>query len=125
MSLAIITGASSGIGAEFAKQLKGIGVDEFWFVARREETVVEAIFKKRAAVIPIPVVNKHIYPMVSRCIYLHTHKNLDGALEFWTKMGFVVVLDAGDELETVHMDKQIRELEMNPLAQDFKYAVKL
>ena len=58
-------------------------------------------------------------------IYLHTHKNLDGALEFWTKMGFVVVLDAGDELETVHMDKQIRELEMNPLAQDFKYAVKL
>ena len=37
MSLAIITGASSGIGAEFAKQLKGIGVDEFWFVARREE----------------------------------------------------------------------------------------
>ena len=58
-------------------------------------------------------------------IYLHTHKNLDGALEFWTKMGFVVVLDADDELETVHMDKQIRELEMNPLAQDFKYAVKL
>lgn len=58
-------------------------------------------------------------------IYLHTHKNLDGALEFWTKMGFVVVLDANDELETVHMDKHIRELEMNPLAQDFKYAVKL
>lgn len=58
-------------------------------------------------------------------IYLHTHKNLDGAMEFWMKMGFVVTLDTGDELETVHMDKQIRELEMNPLAQDFKYAVKL
>ena len=58
-------------------------------------------------------------------IYLHTHKNLDGAIEFWTKMGFVVALDANDELETVHMDKQIRELEMDPLAQDFKYAVKL
>lgn len=58
-------------------------------------------------------------------IYLHTHKTLDGALEFWTKMGFVVALDAEDELETVHMDKQIRELEMNPLAQDFRYAVKL
>lgn len=37
MSLAIITGASSGIGAEFARQLKGRGVDEFWFVARRRE----------------------------------------------------------------------------------------
>ena len=58
-------------------------------------------------------------------IYLHTHKNLDGAIEFWTKMGFVVALDANDELETVHMDKQIRELGMDPLAQDFKYAVKL
>ena len=58
-------------------------------------------------------------------IYLHTHKTLDGAIEFWTKMGFVVALDANDELETVHMDKQIRELEINPLAQDFRYAVKL
>ncbi len=58
-------------------------------------------------------------------IYLHTHKTLDGAIEFWTKMGFVVVLDANDELATVHMDKQIRELEINPLAQDFRYAVKL
>ncbi|MBR4446852.1 GNAT family N-acetyltransferase [Methanobrevibacter sp.] len=58
-------------------------------------------------------------------IYLHTHKNLDGAIEFWTKMGFVVRIDSGDELQTVHMDKQIRELEINPLAADFRYAVEL
>lgn len=58
-------------------------------------------------------------------IYLHTHKNLNGALEFWTKMGFVVVLDANDELETVHMDKNIRGLEINPAVNDFRYAVKL
>lgn len=38
MSIAIITGASSGIGAEFARQLKAMaGVEEFWFVARRTE----------------------------------------------------------------------------------------
>ncbi|HBJ19512.1 MAG TPA: short-chain dehydrogenase, partial [Clostridiales bacterium] len=38
MSVAIITGASSGIGREFARQLKEIpGVDEFWFVARRTD----------------------------------------------------------------------------------------
>lgn len=58
-------------------------------------------------------------------IYLHTHKNLDGALKFWTKMGFIVALDSNDELETVHMDKQIHELEINPQSIDFSYAVKL
>ena len=58
-------------------------------------------------------------------IYLHTHKTLDGALEFWTKMGFVVVLDANDELETVHMDKKIQGLKIDSIVNDFKYAVKL
>lgn len=38
MSVAIITGASSGIGREFAKQIKEkLLVDEFWFIARRAE----------------------------------------------------------------------------------------
>lgn len=58
-------------------------------------------------------------------IYLHTHKTLDGALEFWTKMGFIVSLDANDELETVHMDKRIQRLKIDFLANDFRYAVKL
>ena len=58
-------------------------------------------------------------------IYLHTHKTLPGALEFWTKMGFVVALDSNDELETVHMDKQIHELKINLQSHDFKHAVKL
>lgn len=38
MSVAIITGASGGIGSEFARQLAGLGIiDEFWFVARSED----------------------------------------------------------------------------------------
>ena len=37
MSLAIVTGASSGIGAELARGLVSRGVDEFWLVARRRE----------------------------------------------------------------------------------------
>ena len=41
MSIAIITGASSGMGAEFARQLKlQWGVNDFWFVARREEKML-------------------------------------------------------------------------------------
>ena len=56
-------------------------------------------------------------------IYLHTHKTLPGAIEYWTKMGFVVVLDSDDELETVHMDKEIRTMELDNYASVFKYAV--
>ena len=38
MSVAIITGASSGIGREFAKQMKEkLAVEEFWFIARRAD----------------------------------------------------------------------------------------
>ena len=40
MSIAIITGASSGIGAEFAKGYAG-RVDELWLVARREDKMIE------------------------------------------------------------------------------------
>ena len=58
-------------------------------------------------------------------IYLHTHKTLPGALKFWTKMGFVVALDADDELETVHMDKKIQSLNIDALASDFKFAIEL
>ena len=58
-------------------------------------------------------------------IYLHTHKTLPGAIEFWTKMGFIVSLDANDELETVHMDKKIHHLQINHSANDFRHAVKL
>ena len=58
-------------------------------------------------------------------IYLHTHKNLDGALKYWIKMGFVVVLDTNDELETVHMDKKIRGLEIDSPAIEYRHAVKL
>ena len=38
MSVAIITGASGGIGSEFARQISRLdGVDELWFVARNED----------------------------------------------------------------------------------------
>ena len=42
MSIAIVTGASSGIGREFVRQLnKTLGIEEFWLVARRVEPMEE------------------------------------------------------------------------------------
>lgn len=43
MNVVIITGASSGIGREFALQLDAglYTVDEFWLIARREERLEE------------------------------------------------------------------------------------
>ncbi len=50
MSVALITGASSGIGMEFAQQLaQAQEVDEFWLVARRKDRL-EAL----AASLPVP-----------------------------------------------------------------------
>ena len=40
-------------------------------------------------------------------IYLHTHKDLCGALQFWKKMGFEITWDTNNELQTVHMEKKL------------------
>ena len=56
-------------------------------------------------------------------IYLHTHKTSPGALEFWTKMGFIVALDACNDLQTVHMDKDIRKMDISPAMSSFSYAI--
>lgn len=41
MKIAVITGASSGLGREFAKQIEAFGTcDELWIVARREDRLV-------------------------------------------------------------------------------------
>ncbi len=40
MSIAIVTGASSGIGAELARGLVSRGIDEIWLVARREDRLI-------------------------------------------------------------------------------------
>ncbi len=56
-------------------------------------------------------------------IYLHTHKTLEGALSFWTKMGFITTIDEEDELETVHMDKKISKIDLNAKAFDYTYVI--
>lgn len=40
-------------------------------------------------------------------LYLHTHRFLPGALEFWQSRGFAVRIGAGDEHGTLHMGKSL------------------
>ena len=43
MKIAVITGASSGIGREYALEVSrtGTGIDEIWLIARREDKLRE------------------------------------------------------------------------------------
>ena len=55
MNIAIVTGASSGMGREFVRQLSGYAaVDEIWAIARRQDALEE--LKKETAVPVRPVV---------------------------------------------------------------------
>lgn len=42
-----------------------------------------------------------------RVLYLHTHRHLPGALDFWLSQGFMVRADEGGSLQTVHLEKVI------------------
>lgn len=59
MNIVIITGASSGIGLEFAKKLDSgfHTIDEFWLVARREDKLKEAaaLLRHRTRLFPMDI----------------------------------------------------------------------
>ena len=38
-------------------------------------------------------------------LYLHTHKNINGALDFWLSLDYNIRIDTNNSLKTVHMDK--------------------
>lgn len=56
MKIAIVTGASSGMGREFVMQLENfVTVDEIWVIARRREALEALAGKTRATLRPIPL----------------------------------------------------------------------
>ena len=56
MTIAIVTGASSGMGREFVRQLSGyVTVDEVWAIARREDALRELSAECPFPVRPIPL----------------------------------------------------------------------
>ena len=56
MKIAIVTGASSGMGQEFVVQLENYAsVDEIWVIARRKEALEALTGKTKATLRPIPL----------------------------------------------------------------------
>lgn len=56
MNIAIVTGASSGMGKEFARQLtQYVSVEEIWVIARREDALIQLQKELSTPVIPIPL----------------------------------------------------------------------
>ena len=56
MSIAIVTGASSGIGSEFVAQIKDFfDVEEIWVIARRQDRLLNLKETTNALVVPIPL----------------------------------------------------------------------
>lgn len=67
-SIAIITGASSGVGREFARQLDATeGLDEIWLVARRREVLEEvaASLATTARVLPLDLTKMASFSQLS------------------------------------------------------------
>ena len=62
MKIAIITGASSGLGVEFAKEIDRIrgDINEIWLIARREEKLRElaTLLNKPCKIIPIDITDE-------------------------------------------------------------------
>ncbi|MBQ8546416.1 MAG: SDR family NAD(P)-dependent oxidoreductase [Clostridia bacterium] len=71
MNIAIITGASSGIGVEFFKEIQNEPLDEVWVIARREKSLTE-ICQKYAKigyrVLPMDITNKESIEKLSKLL---------------------------------------------------------
>ncbi|UFJ41831.1 GNAT family N-acetyltransferase [Brevibacillus humidisoli] len=42
-----------------------------------------------------------------KTVYLHTHRFLPGAVSFWQQHGFLLRVEQGDSMQTVHMDRRV------------------
>ena len=72
MKIAIVTGASSGMGKEFVTQIdqKCYGLDEIWLVARRKEAMEElqGTTEAKLRIFPVDVSNKLMMKQFEECL---------------------------------------------------------
>ena len=64
--IAIITGASSGIGQEFARQVDKMAYDEIWLIARRKERLVDLSnkLKSPSKILALDLMDSHSYEIL-------------------------------------------------------------
>ena len=73
MNVIIITGASSGIGREFALQMDAgfTNIDEFWLIARREEALKELAkeMSHKVRILPMDVTDEYAMDDLENLLY--------------------------------------------------------
>ena len=110
MKIAVITGASSGLGKEFAKQIskKIKGIDELWLIARREDKLLElkdSIKNVNCRVIPLDLTDKNTFTVYEGLLKEHSPKicMLINSAGFG-KMGSFEDINIEDQLDMVDLN---------------------
>ena len=72
MNIGVITGASSGMGRCFAKELDKKGLDELWLIARREGRLLELKdeLKTPVRIMPLDLLKKESFDEYSKQLFL-------------------------------------------------------
>lgn len=109
MKIAIITGASSGMGREFAKQIEFLykDLDEIWVIARRKERLEElkSHIKTKTRIFEGDLLEKDIYKELSETLEeeIPNIRMLVNAAGFG-KVGKVKEIACEDQTEMIHLN---------------------
>lgn len=92
----------------YDREFEGLSYDPETTAGLWRVFVHEDYRRRGIASLLVGIAEAHAARMGYRRMYLHTHKHVRGALEFWLSMGYRVTLDTGNELNTVHMEKPLK-----------------
>ncbi len=113
--IAIVTGASSGLGAEFALQIeKNFYLDEIWLIARRAvpmKVLAEKFLKSHAVILPLDLTNKSDLAAFEKRLATENPE-----IEFLVNNAGYGKIGPFDQLGT---DEQIKMIELNITALTF------
>lgn len=109
MKIAIITGASSGMGREFARQIEHLykELDEIWVVARRRDRLEElkSLLTTKVRMFEGDLLKNEIYEMLSEALKKE-HPNIRMLVNAagFGKVGSVIEIACDDQVNMVHLN---------------------